>query len=151
MAHANYILLVSLEDMQRMRLIKCINKFSLKTLSHRIYLNWNIFRYVYLEDRRLFIWIHFHKVICVYLLDFIESVSDLVSVWDRDRQKQQTLCMLSFGIREKWLIITFQNTESKLVPLNLSGIPAAESLGPRRVTNSSKSTWPSPKKQTVKY
>lgn len=70
---------------------------------------------------------------------------------DRDRQKQQTLCLLSLGIREKCLIITFQNTESKLVPLNLSGIPAAESLGPRRVTNSSKSTWPSPKKQTVKY
>lgn len=39
---------------------------------------------------------------------------------------------------------TFQKTESKSVPLNLSGNPAAVSLGPSRVTNSSKSTWPSP-------
>lgn len=39
---------------------------------------------------------------------------------------------------------TFQNTESKSAPLNLSGIPAAESLGPSNVTNSSKPTWPSP-------
>ena len=39
---------------------------------------------------------------------------------------------------------TFQKTESKSVPWNLSGIPAAVSFGPRRVTNSSKSTWPSP-------
>lgn len=30
------------------------------------------------------------------------------------------------------------------MPLNLSGNPAAVSFGPRRVTNSSKSTWPSP-------
>lgn len=41
---------------------------------------------------------------------------------------------------------TFQNTESKSAPLNLSGIPAAESLGPSNVTNSSKPTWPSPDK-----
>lgn len=39
---------------------------------------------------------------------------------------------------------TFQKTESKSVPWNLSGNPAAVSFGPRRVTNSSKSTWPSP-------
>lgn len=39
---------------------------------------------------------------------------------------------------------TFQKTVSKSVPRNLSGIPEVESLGPRRVTNSSKSTWPSP-------
>lgn len=41
---------------------------------------------------------------------------------------------------------TFQNTESKSAPLNLSGIPAAESFGPSNVTNSSKPTWPSPDK-----
>lgn len=40
---------------------------------------------------------------------------------------------------------TFQKTVSKSVPWNLSGIPEVESLGPRRVTNSSKSTWPSPR------
>jgi hypothetical protein len=34
---------------------------------------------------------------------------------------------------------------SKSVPWNFSGIPEVESLGPRRVTNSSKSTWPSPR------
>ena len=39
---------------------------------------------------------------------------------------------------------TFQKTVSKSVPWNFSGIPEVESLGPRRVTNSSKSTWPSP-------
>ena len=39
---------------------------------------------------------------------------------------------------------TFQNTESKSAPWNLSGIPAAISLGPSSATNSSKSTWPSP-------
>ncbi len=39
---------------------------------------------------------------------------------------------------------TFQNTESKSAPWNLSGIPAEESLGPSNVTNSSKPTWPSP-------
>lgn len=43
-----------------------------------------------------------------------------------------------------WVMSTFQKTESKSVPLNLSGSPAAVSFGPRRVTNSSKSTWPSP-------
>jgi len=42
---------------------------------------------------------------------------------------------------------TFQKTESKSVPWNLSGNPAAVSFGPRRVTNSSKSTWPSPAKK----
>lgn len=40
---------------------------------------------------------------------------------------------------------TFQKTVSKSVPWNFSGIPEVESLGPRRVTNSSKSTWPSPR------
>lgn len=39
---------------------------------------------------------------------------------------------------------TFQNTESKSAPWNLSGIPAEASLGPSNVTNSSKPTWPSP-------
>lgn len=39
---------------------------------------------------------------------------------------------------------TFQNTESKSAPWNLSGIPAEDSLGPSKVTNSSKPTWPSP-------
>lgn len=42
---------------------------------------------------------------------------------------------------------TFQKTESKSVPLNLSGSAAAVSFGPRRVTNSSKSTWPSPEEK----
>lgn len=35
---------------------------------------------------------------------------------------------------------TFQKTVSKSVPWNFSGIPEVESLGPRSVTNSSKST-----------
>lgn len=42
------------------------------------------------------------------------------------------------------MMFTFQNTESKSAPWNLSGIPAEESLGPSNVTNSSKPTWPSP-------
>lgn len=53
---------------------------------------------------------------------------------------------MSALIRQSHLVITFQNTESKSVPLNLSGIPAAEIFGPRSVTNSSKSTWPSPER-----
>ena len=43
-----------------------------------------------------------------------------------------------------WWGFTFQNTESKSAPWNLSGIPAEEILGPSKVTNSSKPTWPSP-------
>lgn len=39
---------------------------------------------------------------------------------------------------------TFQKTESKSAPWNLSGIPAELSLGPSNVTNSSNPTWPSP-------
>ena len=52
-------------------------------------------------------------------------------------------CLIGEGMSD-WIMGTFQKTESKSVPWNLSGIPAAVSFGPRRVTNSSKSTWPSP-------
>lgn len=39
---------------------------------------------------------------------------------------------------------TFQKTVSKSVPWNFSGMPEVDSLGPSNVTNSSKSTCPSP-------
>lgn len=39
---------------------------------------------------------------------------------------------------------TFQKTVSKSVPWNFSGMPEVDSLGPSSVTNSSKSTCPSP-------
>lgn len=45
---------------------------------------------------------------------------------------------------------TFQKTESKSAPWNLSGIPAELSLGPSNVTNSSKPTWPSPAEEWQK-
>lgn len=43
-----------------------------------------------------------------------------------------------------WGVPTFQKTVSKSVPWNFSGMPEVESLGPSNVTNSSKSTCPSP-------
>lgn len=46
----------------------------------------------------------------------------------------------------KFMHITFQNTVSKSAPWNLSGIPVVVIFGPNNVTNSSKSTWPSPGK-----
>lgn len=41
-------------------------------------------------------------------------------------------------------VLTFQKTVSKSVPWNFSGMPEVDNLGPSNVTNSSKSTCPSP-------
>lgn len=64
-----------------------------------------------------------------------------------------TLLSLRFGIFIFFLLhtlqVTFQNTESKSAPWNLSGIPVLESLGPSNATNSSKPTWPSPDRENT--